>query len=241
MVKAFAPKQVMQILVSMTLLLSACAKESSNEKLPDDPTSEPAPTTGTGGTTTPVPPQNPLPPPSTEETILKQYDHLDPQNQVPDQALKEAVLYFHANQSNFANKNIISVIDFDQSSKKPRFFVINLKTGAVWAMTVSHGTGSDRNHDSYAESFSNVSGSQATSIGFYKTAETYQGSNGYSLRLDGLSRTNSNARVRAIVIHGAAYVQDREVIQGRSWGCPALSLANYVKAVSYTHLTLPTN
>jgi hypothetical protein len=60
-----------------------------------------------------------------------------------------------------------------------------------------------------------------SSLGFYLTAETYNGEHGYSLRLDGLSSTNSNARERAIVIHAADYVAPGEKI-GRSWGCPAV-------------------
>ena len=40
--------------------------------------------------------------------------------------------------------------------------------------------------------------------------------------MDGKSPTNSNARARAIVIHGADYVNQGSV--GRSWGCPALEM-----------------
>jgi hypothetical protein len=142
---------------------------------------------------------------------------------VPTDLLKKAVLYFDANQSKFPNKNYISVIDFKKSSKLKRFFIIDLKTGKVLAVHTAHGKGSDANHDGLAEKFSNVSGSNASSLGVYKTAETYNGSHGRSLRLDGLSSTNSNARARAIVIHGASYVSESNVIQGRSWGCPALA------------------
>jgi len=59
------------------------------------------------------------------------------------------------------------------------------------------------------------------------TRDTYVGSNGYSLQLDGLEPGfNGRARDRAIVMHGAPYVS-AEFIQangrlGRSWGCPAL-------------------
>jgi hypothetical protein len=107
-----------------------------------------------------------------------------------------------------------------------------METGAVWNIHVAHGKGSDSDHDGFAEKFSNVNNSNATSLGFYKTAETYQGSHGYSLRLDGLSSTNSNARSRSIVVHGASYVEDKERIQGRSWGCPAVSMANYTKVIN---------
>lgn len=230
----FSAKRVLHFLLPLTLFLSACA-ENSSTTLPDDPTSEPAPIIKEGETPPVVtPPQTQVPPsnPDTQEAILKNYDHLDPNQEVPDQALRDAVLYFHANQSRFANKSIITVIDYSVSSKLKRMFVVNMQTGIVWALHVSHGKGSDSNHDGFAESFSNVSGSNATSLGFYKTAETYQGSNGFSLRLDGLSTTNSNARIRAIVIHGADYVQDREVIQGRSWGCPAVSMANHSKLIN---------
>lgn len=69
--------------------------------------------------------------------------------------------------------------------------------------------------------------SRQSSLGVYRTAETYQGKHGYSLRLDGLSPgKNSNARKRAIVVHGADYASPRHLQKydklGRSWGCPAL-------------------
>ena len=53
------------------------------------------------------------------------------------------------------------------------------------------------------------------------------GSNGYSLRLDGLEPGfNGRARDRAIVMHGAPYVSaafaESQGRIGRSWGCPAL-------------------
>src|SRR5262249_25053193 len=61
----------------------------------------------------------------------------------------------------------------------------------------------------------------------FVTGDAYLGNKGYSLRLDGLEPGfNSHARERAIVMHGAAYV-DADVAAklgrlGRSWGCPAL-------------------
>ena len=79
--------------------------------------------------------------------------------------------------------------------------------------------------------FSNTPGSEMSSRGFYLTAETYQGSNGLSLVLDGLSTTNSNARSRAIVIHGAEYVSPGSLI-GRSWGCPALDMRYYIEVIN---------
>jgi hypothetical protein len=69
----------------------------------------------------------------------------------------------------------------------------------------------------------------ASSLGLFFTRDTYQGHNGYSLRLDGLDAGfNDAAMNRAIVMHGAAYVDadnGRRMGLGRSWGCPALRKA----------------
>ena len=54
-------------------------------------------------------------------------------------------------------------------------------------------------------------GSHQTSLGLFRTADTYVGSNGYSLRLDGLEPgVNDRARERAIVMHGAPVRQRGE-------------------------------
>jgi hypothetical protein len=69
-----------------------------------------------------------------------------------------------------------------------------------------------------------------SSLGLFLTADTYVGTNGYSLRLRGLEPgVNDRALARAIVMHGAAYVRpgmEQFGRLGRSWGCPALSLAS---------------
>lgn len=150
------------------------------------------------------------------------YEYVDPSNLVPSKALTKALEGYDSRKSWLRNLNYLTVIDYSQHSGSQRFYLIDMKTGKVNRQAVAHGTGSDSNHDGYAEKFSNVSGSKATSLGFFTTASTYQGSNGHSLILDGLSSTNSNARSRAIVIHGADYVSNNSSKQGRSWGCPAL-------------------
>jgi hypothetical protein len=47
-----------------------------------------------------------------------------------------------------------------------------------------------------------------------KTAETYKGSFGYSMKVDGLEKRNSNVRKRAIIFHNSE-VQSTPW----SWGC----------------------
>jgi len=213
---------------ALTILSTACAGYDSKGPVLEETLSETdaiaADGTGDQNQAESTPLITPTELPKTqEEIVLSKYDHLDPNHEVPTDLLKKAVLYLDANQSKFPNKNYLSVIDFAKSSKLKRFFIVDLKTGAVWAIHTAHGKGSDPGHDGIAEKFSNVSGSNASSLGVYKTAETYTGSHGRSLRLDGLSSTNSNVRARAIVIHGASYVSESNVIQGRSFGCPAVA------------------
>lgn len=200
------------------LSLSSCAKASFLERLPDDPDSEQVSS-------------QPLDLAEEKEmtlaspiALLEKYDHLDPQRLINTKALAEAVVYFDKNQSRIKNRNYMSLIDFSKRSTEPRFFIVDMISGSVWPIRTAHGKGSDSNHDGVAEKFSDKSGSNASSLGYYLAAETYIGKHGLSLRLDGLSGTNSAARARAVVIHGASYVKEAPVIQGRSWGCPAIAM-----------------
>ena len=89
---------------------------------------------------------------------------------------------------------------------------------------VAHGQGTGEN---MARAFSNIDGSHQTSLGLFRTGDTYQGGNGYSMRMEGLEPgTNDKAMSRAIVMHGAPYVNVQTARKqgrlGRSWGCPAV-------------------
>ena len=123
--------------------------------------------------------------------------------------------------------SLLTVIDYSRPSTQPRLWVLDLASRRqLFRELVAHGRGSG---DDRATRFSNDFGSHQSSLGLFLTGETYTGSNGYSLRLDGLEPgVNDRARERAIVMHGAPYVSasiTRTVGRlGRSWGCPALSL-----------------
>ncbi len=123
------------------------------------------------------------------------------------------------------NDSIISIIDFSLPSNQKRLFVLDLKNYKILFNTlVAHGRNTGRER---ATSFSNNNSSYMSSPGFYLTKETYEGKNGYSLKLDGLERgINDKAYERGIVIHGARYVCDDYVNSqgyiGRSQGCPAV-------------------
>ncbi|HET8711406.1 MAG TPA: murein L,D-transpeptidase catalytic domain family protein [Spongiibacteraceae bacterium] len=119
----------------------------------------------------------------------------------------------------------LAVIDYSLPSTEPRLWVFDLqRQKLLYRELVAHGRNSGEN---YAHDFSNVDGSRKSSLGLFRTLDTYNGSNGYSLRMDGLETGfNDNALERAIVMHGAPYV-DKNLVRtqgrvGRSWGCPAV-------------------
>lgn len=119
----------------------------------------------------------------------------------------------------------LAVIDFSLPSSQQRLWVFDLKSKKLLVRElVAHGMDSGELH---ATRFSNRIGSSQSSLGLFRTQETYIGRNGYSLRLDGLERGfNDNARSRAVVIHAADYVDPSWVRRqgriGRSQGCPAV-------------------
>jgi hypothetical protein len=119
----------------------------------------------------------------------------------------------------------LTVIDYSLPSIEPRLWVFDLSTGELlYKELVAHGRNTGENLSVH---FSDRLNSRQSSVGLFVTRDTYVGSNGYSLRLDGLEPGfNGNARERAIVMHGAPYVSEeiaaRQGRLGRSWGCPAL-------------------
>lgn len=130
----------------------------------------------------------------------------------------------------FVNPRYIAEIDYSINSKNHRLFIYDTKLKKLEAHKVSHGVGGKNGspHDGNCRQVSNISGSNMSCLGLFKCAETYNGGNGYSLRIDGLNDTNSNARKRLIVIHGSDYVKDsNKVVSGRSFGCPAVDYAHY--------------
>ena len=120
----------------------------------------------------------------------------------------------------------LAVIDFSLPSSEERMWIFDLaRGGLILRELVAHGKNSG---DISATEFSNVPESYQSSIGLFQASESYSGMHGYSLRLDGLEPgINDLARERAIVIHGADYVDASWVSSygriGRSHGCPAVS------------------
>lgn len=122
----------------------------------------------------------------------------------------------------------LTLIDYSRPSAEPRLWVFDLASGEMlYKELVAHGRNTGEN---LATAFSDAMNSHQSSLGLFVARDTYVGSNGYSLRLDGLEPGfNGRARERAIVMHGAWYVDAALAAAqgriGRSWGCPALGAA----------------
>ena len=158
-----------------------------------------------------------------ENTIKDLYQQCELTTKLEFKIFRMALVGFHYLE--LANKDVMTIIDYSQPSTADRLFIIDMVNCKLLFNTlIAHGKNSGEN---LATVFSNVPESKISSIGFFVTAETYMGDNGYSLRIDGIEKgINHNARKRDIVIHKADYVSKAFIEQegrlGRSWGCPAL-------------------
>jgi hypothetical protein len=138
--------------------------------------------------------------------------------------LDEARTALDAHAGHFVHRDRIALADFSRPSSEARFHIVDLASGRIErSYLVAHGSGSDPDRTGMLQRFSNQPGSNASSRGAYLTAGTYVGKHGRSRKLIGLDPDNSMALDRAIVVHGAAYVDPAMVASqgriGRSQGC----------------------
>lgn len=155
------------------------------------------------------------------KTLTKAAPSLNPK--VLEFALKA---YNKAADKGIVQKNILTVIDYSLPSFKQRMWIFDLRKNKLLYNTyVAHGVNSGNTTPSH---FSNKNSSKETSLGTYITRDTYTGSKGIALNLQGLEKGfNDNAYSRRVVIHGAWYVEPNFIKQsgraGRSWGCPSIA------------------
>lgn len=163
-----------------------------------------------------------------EDTIANMYDDINLSSENLDfDVFRLAMIGYMGlrEQGALSDKQMLTIIDFSQASTEKRLYTIDLRNKSLkYHSYVAHGRNTGEN---MATAFSNVPHSNQSSLGFYVTGETYVGSKGYSLRLDGMEDPfNGNIRSRAVVVHGAKYVSESWIRSygrlGRSQGCPAL-------------------
>ena len=158
---------------------------------------------------------------------------IDPHGIVRKDLLERAQAALDTHGHKISRRDRMYLVDFQKFSGEDRLYEVDLEGGWVTAYRTSHGRGSDPAHSGFAQRFSNEQDSHMSSIGAYATAGANWGSQqGPNVLLDGLEYSNSRARERAIIIHGADYADPaflaREGKLGRSYGCFSVSHADLV-------------
>jgi len=169
-----------------------------------------------------------------DQAVINAFSFLD--NYADDITKADSICLSSDNRRNrlkIRNRNCLVVADYSKTKKKPRLLFINPTSGESELFYTAHGKGSHNTDEietgELAKRFSNKSGSNMTSLGFYLTDFLYTSkkdtfgpgpSNG--LKLDGLNCSNNNAKKRYIVMHTADYVPSlkagsKEI--GNSEGC----------------------
>ena len=167
---------------------------------------------------------------SSSDSYIKEstqlYDALQLQERgLSIQAFEAGLKAMQAVSADLSNCDVITIVDFSQSCNSQRMYVIDLKNSEVlYQSYVAHGRNSG---EEYAVSFSDQVRSYKSSLGCYITLDSYEGENGYSLRLEGKEPGfNHHAYTRTVVVHGADYVSEKFIQEngrlGRSLGCPAI-------------------
>ncbi len=180
---------------------------------------------------------NKIPGPKFKEWSQELFDKIN-EPELDFEILRKALKGFLklSNKNEIENPEILSIIDFSKSANKKRLFIIDIKNQKMlFKELVAHGT---KTGVEFAKYFSNKRYSNQSSLGFYVTGHTYEGRNGFSLKLHGKEKAfNSKAFERGVVVHGANYVSENFVKKngrlGRSFGCPAVS-ANKNKEIINT-------
>jgi hypothetical protein len=146
------------------------------------------------------------------------------QKGIDRQAINLIFRMFDFNQGRIENQSYALLVDFSLPSVQKRMFLLNLINGQVESFLVSHGINSGV---LATRKFSNFFNSWQSSLGFYYAQGSYiSEKNGLSLALDGVDKSNSNARLRGIVLHGAKYATEEFIRRygrlGWSEGCFAV-------------------
>lgn len=154
---------------------------------------------------------------------------------IPEEALNLLFRMFDYNEGLIPNIDQAVIVDYSKPSTEKRLYLLNLAEATFEAYYVAHGI---RSGVVETRSFSNLTDSWKSSLGFYFAKGTFIGKkNGLSLFLDGIDKSNDQARVRSIILHGAKYVSEDFIRQngrlGWSEGCFAVSLdsVNYLISI----------
>ena len=205
--------------------VQAVGTEGSGAEVADEPDAPPATQTVTDVLTDQLMALVLPPPPASNGDEASISRILRNDSAIPRAALEKAFRWLRGHAESFANRSVMTIIDFNSSSRTKRMHVIDLNKLESERYLVAHGKGSGFD---VPNQFSNTPNSNQSSLGVYTTLSPYHGEHGLSLKLKGLESTNNNAFKRTIVLHGADYVTPKIAASkkrlGRSNGCPAVDL-----------------
>lgn len=117
-----------------------------------------------------------------------------------DEAMAAAFSAFKRHGGVLTKSSLVTLIDYDLPVFSKRLYILDAGSREVlFQCRVSH---AKKTGWLFARHFSNVPESNTSSIGAFRTGETYHGNYGYAMRIDGLTPgVNDNVRRRAIVFH----------------------------------------
>lgn len=135
-------------------------------------------------------------------SIWLQYEHLTWSEKPDFKPFLYAVQGYEQLKSKLNNQRYLTIVDYSKSNQENRFFVIDMETNTVkYALPVGHGKNSGWE---FARSFSNVVGSNQSSLGFFRTPQKITKARTKSwkgLLLKGIEESNDKATERGIYIH----------------------------------------
>jgi hypothetical protein len=159
---------------------------------------------------------------------------LDPGGMIHPALLQQAVARI-GREPESQSAERIAVVDFSLPADKPRWYFVDLKSGAVTAKYVSHGHAKrlcrrggcapsvQAGFSLQTPAVSAEANTDATSVGLYKVLETRDGGGkfvGPKVVLAGLDPSNASALRRGIIIHqNPRYFDPKRRLFGRSQGC----------------------
>ena len=111
--------------------------------------------------------------------------------------------------SNGYNVEYGILVDYDKTILSRRFYLVDLKTGDVVMRSLcGHGCGSCKWRAILKAEISNTPESHCSSVGHYRIGNKRKMYNrdAMAFELDGLDKTNSNARPRHIILHESQWL-----------------------------------
>lgn len=129
-------------------------------------------------------------------------------------AFNRAYDFYLNNQGIIRNNRYITIVDYSRPSWEERYHVIDLHSGQVDSYLTQHGNGGGDDHDGMAENFSNIPGSNMSSLGISITGFRFQPCD-YGMHYQGRFRPPAECRRLGLDSNIDGH---RLSLHGQEWG-----------------------